>query len=183
MDYPISYHGEETGRISVELDGLYYRLSARCEEPGHGIWRLWGCFGFESRCLGVCIPAEGGLCLEKRVSRRSWPELPEAYVLGREADGFLPWQGVVEAQTIPDAMLRDNGDGMRTLAIFAPPEGPIPLAEYVSQMREGELDGRPCLLLGWPQAEEVRIENGELRMEPENLNSHLSILNCNSTGQ
>ena len=177
MDYPISYHGEETGRISVELDGLYYRLSARCEEPGHGIWRLWGCFGFESRCLGVCLPAEGGLCLEKRVSRRSWPELPEAYVLGREADGFLPWQGVVEAQTIPDAMLRDNGDGMRTLAIFAPPEGPIPLAEYVSQMREGELDGRPCLLLDWPQAEEVRIENGELRIENGTRKSQFSPLN------
>ncbi|MBQ1411460.1 MAG: hypothetical protein IIY94_09310 [Oscillospiraceae bacterium] len=158
MEYPITYHGEETGRISIEPDGLYYRLSARCDDPGHGIWRLWGCFGFESRCLGVCIPVDGGLWLEKRISRRSWPDLPAFFVLGREHEGFLPWQGIVEEQLIPDAMLWENADGARSLAIFTPPEGPVPLAEYVSQMREEELDGRPCLLLELP-LEALKAEN------------------------
>ena len=153
LEYPIFYHGEKTGRVSVEPDGLYYRLTARCAEPGRGIWRLWGCLGLGSRCLGVCIPAEGGLRLEKRVSRRSWLELPEVFVLGREAEGFRPWQGVVEAQTLPDAMLRENSDGTQTLAVFAPPDGPVPLTEYLSQMRESELDGRACLLLDWPLQE------------------------------
>ncbi len=147
MDYPILYQGTEIGRITLAEDGLYHALCARCAEPGPGIWRLWGCFGLESRCLGVCIPASDGLELEKRVSRRNWPALPNAFVLGREIDGFRPWQGTVEDQEIPDALLRENGDGKHTLAIFAPPEGPVPLAERVSAMREGELDGRPCLLL------------------------------------
>ena len=79
-------------------------------------------------------------------------------MLGREAEGFRPWRGVVEEQTIPDAMLRENADGTQTLAIFAPPEGPVPLAEYVSQMREGALDERPCLLLELPLTE-LRVEN------------------------
>lgn len=153
MEYPIFYHGEETGRITVEPDGLYYQLSAHCAEPGPGIWRLWGCVGFEGRCLGVCIPSGNSLGLEKRVSRRSWPDLPEGFVLGQEADGFLPWRGVVAEQTIPDAMLRENADGTQTLAIFPPADGPVPLAEYVSQMREAELGGRSCLLLDLPLPE------------------------------
>ena len=153
MQYPITYHGTEIGKISVEPDGLYYRLSARCAEPDRGIWRLWGCFEWESRCLGVCIPGPEGLGLEKRVSCRSWPDMPTCYVLGREAEGFLPWRGSVEEQTVPDAMLRENADGAHTLAVFAPPEGPVPLAERVSEMREAELDGRPCLLLELPLSE------------------------------
>ena len=153
MEYPIFCRGAELGRVSIEPDGLYYRLSARCAEPEHGIWRLWGCRGFAICCLGVCIPGDQGLRLEKRVSRRSWPDLPEYFVLGREREGFLPWQGVAEGQMIQDAMLRENDDGTYTLAIVAPADGPVPLAEYVSQMREAELDGRPCLLLELPPKE------------------------------
>ena len=150
MEYPIFCQGMEIGRVTLAEDGLYYRLSARCAEPDRGIWRLWGCFGPESRCLGVCVPVPDGLGLEKRVSRRNWPALPAAFVLGRESEGFRPWRGVIEDQEIPDALLRENADGTRTLAVFAPPEGPVPLAERVSEMREGELDGRACLLLELP---------------------------------
>jgi hypothetical protein len=44
-------------------------------------------------------------------------------------------------------MVRTEGSGSMTLAIFAPPEGPLPFAERTDQMREGELGGRKCLLL------------------------------------
>lgn len=152
MDYVIFYQGTETGRISVEPDGLYYQISARCREPGPGLWRLWGCFGTESRCLGVLYPEAGGLHLERRVSRHGWTVLPDSFVLGREAEGFRPWRGELEGQELPDAMVQSGGDGLR-LAIFAPPEGPVPFAEYVDQMQERELDGRKCLLLAWPPVE------------------------------
>ena len=150
LEYPTYYQGVEIGQVRLAEDGLYYCLSARCAEPGPGFWRLWGCFGPESRCLGVCVPGPDGLSLERRISRRSWPELPAAFVLGREIEGFRPWRGMIEDQELPDALLRENGDGSRTLAIFAPPEGPVPLAERVSDMREAELDGRSCLLLELP---------------------------------
>ena len=158
MEYTVYHQGTEQGRALVEPEGLYYRLTARCPEPAPGLWRLWACFGLESRCLGVLFPGEGGLTLEKRVSRQSWPELPDCIVLGREAEGFKPWRGSVEGQEAPDAMLRENGDHTQTLAIFPPPEGPIPLAEYVPQMRETALDGRACLLLDLPVAE-LKIDN------------------------
>ncbi len=150
MEYPIFWKGAEQGSLRLEPEGLYYRLSARCREPGPGLWRIFGCFGSASRCLGVCFPETGGLKLERRVSRHSWPILPEGFVLGRALEGFLPWRGILEGHEIPDAMLRDDADGAQTLAIFVPPEGPVPLAEYLSLMREGELGGRPCLFLPLP---------------------------------
>ena len=154
MEYTIFYQGAEIGHVTVDPDGLYYRLSATAAEPGHGIWRLWACVGEESCLIGVLFPETGGLRLEKRVSRHAWPVLPDGFVLGREREGFRPWRGVLEAQEVPDAMLRRSADGTRTLAIFTPPEGPVPLAEYVSQMREAEMDGRRCLLLDLPPREE-----------------------------
>ena len=138
---------------SIDPDGLYYHLSASAAEPAHGVWRLWACVGEDSRLVGVLIPETGGLRLEKRVSRHAWPILPDGFVLGREREGFRPWRGVLSGWEVPDAMLRDNADGTQTLAIFAPPEGPVPLAEYVSQMREAEVDGRTCLLLDLPPKE------------------------------
>ena len=146
MDDTIYFRGTEAGRVSVEPEGLYYRLSASAAEPGPGVWRLWGCFGAESRCLGVLFPGEGGLRLERRVSMHSWAVLPDSFVLGRETEGFRPWRGVLEGQEVPDAMLRTEA-GSLTLALFAPPEGPVPFAERVDQMREARLDGRDCLVL------------------------------------
>ena len=162
MEYTVFYQGAEFGHAAIDPDGLYYHLSASAAEPAHGVWRLWACVGEESRLVGVLIPETGGLRLEKRVSRRSWSRMPEYFLLGREAEGFLPWCGLLEEQRIPDAMLRSNSNSSQTLALFPPPEGPIPLAEYVSQMRESELDGRPCLLLDWPPDEELSVENGAL---------------------
>ena len=153
MEYTVFYQGKESGSVLLEPDGLYYHVTAACAEPARGLWRLWACFGAESRLLGLLLPETGGLGLEKRISRHSWPILPDAFVLGRELEGFRPWRGVLEGQELPDAMLRENEDGTQTLAIFAPPEGPVPFAEHVPQMREAELDGRPCLLLDYPVQE------------------------------
>lgn len=164
MEYEIYFQAEPRGAIRLEPEGLYYRLSGRCTEPGPGIWRLWACFGEESRLVGVCSPGDEGLQIEKRVSRQSWPLLPEAFVLGREAEGFRPWRGALEGRGLPDAMLRQEADGSRTLAIFAPSAGPVPLAEYVGLMQESNLEGRDCLLLSLPEG---LPELPELPEEPE----------------
>ncbi len=151
LEYEIFYQGKQIGQLAIESEGLYYRLSAQCREPGSGVWRLWGCFGLDCQSLGVFSPGAGGLGLEKRVSCRGWPRLPDCFTLGRETEGFRPWRGSLEGSEIPHALLRQNGDGTQSLALFPPAEGPVPLAEYAPQMREGEIDGQPCLLLEWPR--------------------------------
>jgi hypothetical protein len=150
LEYTIFFQGKEIGHASIEPDGLYYLVSASAAEPAPGVWRLWACVGEDSRLVGVLCPETGGLRLKKRVSRHAWPILPDGFVLGREREGFRPWRGEAEGWEVPDAMLRDNADGTQTLALFVPPEGPVPLAEYISQMREAVIDGRQCLLLDLP---------------------------------
>lgn len=166
MEYTVYCQGKESGSVRLEPAGLYLRLSARCGEPAHGVWRLWACVGTKSRLVGVLFPETGGLRLEKRISRHSWPILPDCFVLGRETEGFRPWRGILEGREIPDALLRENGDGSRTLALFPPPEGPLPLAEYVGLMREGALDGRPCLLLELPDGLPELTEPEACAQEP-----------------
>lgn len=168
MEYVIFYQGGEAGRLTLETEGLYYRLSAASLEPEPGIWRLWGCFGAQSRPVGVLAPGTGGLRLEKRVSRHSWPILPDCFVLGRAQEDFRPWRGILDGHEVPDGMLRENADGSQTLAIFAQAEGLLPLAEYVSLMEEGELGGRPCLFLPLPDGlPELPTEEQETQPEQE----------------
>ena len=116
MEYTIFYQGSEIGCVTVEPEGLYYRLSAACAEPGHGVWRLWGCFGADSRCLGVLYPEAGGLKLERRVSRHSWAILPEAFAIFAPPEGPLPFA----EQT--DRMREAELGGRSCLLLDWPPE-------------------------------------------------------------
>lgn len=194
MKYEIFYQGDATGSVRLEPEGLYYRLSGLCAEPGPGVWRLWACFEGESRLVGVCSPGDGGLRIEKRFSRHSWSVLPESFVLGREAEGFRPWRGALEGRELPDAMLRQEADGSRSIAIFAPSDGPVPLAEYVSLMRSSKLAGRDCLLLTLQeslpelaeQPEPTEGESGDdeaLMQSADPEDAPQSGASCSSTGQ
>lgn len=158
MDYPIYYRGKEIGAITVTDDGLYWQLTAWCRGSLPGVQRLYGAAGQRTEAFGVLAPAGEHLHLHRRLSKRSCPILPERWILGREAEGFLPWMGTVEDLPIPEAMLRTEAEG-QILALPAESD-PMPLAEYAPQMNAVTLDGRKYLTLrlknGLPEAEEDR---------------------------
>ena len=145
MEYPIYHRGKEVGTLRVAEDGLYLQLTAWCEPFGEGIQRLYGVEGFSSSPFGVLAPAGKGLQLHRRLSRHSCPGLPGSWEAGQEAEGFLPWRGVVEDQPVRDAMLRPDPEAA-LLALPADRE-PIPLAEYMPQMNPLTLNGREYLVL------------------------------------
>lgn len=145
MDYSIAYRGKEIGTLTVTEDGLYWQLTAWCQGSLQGVQRLYGAEGLRSEAFGVLAPAGEHLHLHRRLSRRSCPSLPERWILGREAEGFLPWMGTVEDQSVPDAMLRSDGAG-QTLALPADAD-PMPLAEYAPQMQPLTIGGRAYLTL------------------------------------
>lgn len=75
MDYPILDKQQNIGTLAVREDGLYRVLSARLAyRPG--VQRLWLCGRGGHVCLGVLLPAQGMLTLQKRLSRAAWDALP-----------------------------------------------------------------------------------------------------------
>lgn len=148
MDEPIFYQGRQAGTLQIVSDGLYWQLTAFCERFSGEIQRLFGAEGWRTEPFGVLIPDGMGLHLHRRLSKHACPSLPKAWIVGREADGWRPWRGTVEGQSIPDAMLRGQGEGCE-LALPAEGEG-LPLAEYVPQMRPLTLEGREYLVLPIP---------------------------------
>lgn len=149
-EYPIYHRGQEIGTLTATEDGLYWQLTAWCRAEAWGVQRLYGVDGLKTAGFGVLAPAGENLQLHRRLSRHSCPVLPAQWLLGREAEGYLPWMGTVEEQLVPDAMLRTEPEG-QTLALPADLD-PMPLAEYASQMQSLTLNGREYLTL--------RLRNG-----------------------
>ncbi len=148
MDRPIYHQGRQVGTLRAVPDGLYWQLTAFCEPFSGGVQRLYGAEDLRTEPFGVFVPDGKGLHLHRRLSRHGCPDLPELWLAGRETDGWRPWRGTVEGQSVPDAMLRGQGEGCE-LALPAEGEG-LPLAEYVPQMRPLTLEGREYLVLPIP---------------------------------
>ena len=147
MEYPIDYRGRQVGTLTVTRDGLYWQLSAWTEPFAEGVQRLFGCDPDGAVCFGVFAPSGRELSLHRRLSVHAFPTLPNLWTAGRTVDGFLPWRGTVEGQTVVDAMRKPLPDG--ALLALAADRDPIPLAEYAPQMQTRTLDGRAyfCLRL------------------------------------
>ncbi len=144
MEIPVCCEGRVVGSAALTREGLYLRLQMRCEDPGPGVRRLYGCLGTRSVCLGVPQPEDGGLRLERRLSGSLLPGMPEVCVLGRPEAGFLPWRGTIAGEAVPEGWIRADGTAA---AVPFDPEGTAPLTAWAAQMRSLTLGGRLCLCL------------------------------------
>lgn len=75
LDYPIYIHHEHAGTLTVEPQGIYTRFSARLSDTGELI-RLWVYGEGRSALLGVAMPENGELVLERRFSRTALRDFP-----------------------------------------------------------------------------------------------------------
>lgn len=167
MEYPIMYRGAPVGTLTVTADGLYWQFSAWTDLFADGVQRLFGCSRDASECYGVFAPAGKGLSLHRRLSRHAFPDLPEKWIAGKASEGYLPWCGTVEGQTVADAMLMTQ-QGKVTLALPADRD-PMPLAEYAPQMERITLDGREylCLALqnGLPELQKDTQQQSDIAIQ------------------
>jgi len=114
--YEIKMGDKSAGRVQVEKQGLYYRISCRCSLSGDVMHRLLVRCGGKTENLGVCIPMDGQFGVEKRIPCKIlgqgtpefelipkheqmmgqfiavYPEEPFAYMT-RLKDAFLARQG------------------------------------------------------------------------------------------
>lgn len=143
MECSVTYRGKPSGMLRIERQNLYYRCTAECAFRPQKPLHLYAVRGMKSVPLGV-ISEDG--TLRKTVSVRMMGELPNGAVLGEEDNGFFPWSGVVDAERITDAYLKDNGE-TQLLALPAADGAEVPLVAYAQQMQTAAVCGRPCLVL------------------------------------
>lgn len=144
MEYPV-YHGEKAvGGVSLVRDGLYYALSADCEDFSPGIWRVWGVNGLQAYCLGVLAPEEGRLRLRRRLSAHALPKLPKTFLAGRGEDGWLPWRGALTGEECCAGYVREDGSA---LAVPFSRELPLAVFEHAPELKPVTVCGKACVEL------------------------------------
>ena len=75
LDYPIYIHHENAGTLKVEPQGLYTRFFAHLPDSGELI-RLYVYGEGKSALLGVAMPENGELILERKFSRTALRDFP-----------------------------------------------------------------------------------------------------------
>lgn len=149
MELTVTYQKQAVGKLRIGQQGLYYRFDAACTMPCDKPLRLYAVSGMQSRPIGV-LSKDG--TLNKSISVRQTGELPAYAVLGDPDDGFLPWCGVLEEETITDAYMKTDG-AQSLLALPVSDGAEVPLIAYASQMKPVTVCGRDCL--------QLPLENGK----------------------
>lgn len=79
--YPVLLNGQPCGKVTVNRQGLYYRIRCRCQIPSQDICRLQAVSGTRRENLGVLVPAEDGFGLDTRIPVKRLGEGEPAFSL------------------------------------------------------------------------------------------------------
>ena len=95
-EYPLVCHGQEIGRCTLQEDGLYWIFDCRCRMQTNRVERVYS----GSRRIGVLEKEGEQLVCRRRVSKRSFPELPPAGGLFSVTpmEPSAPWNGTLLGQ-------------------------------------------------------------------------------------
>ena len=70
-NYEIRQGDRLLGKVEVRKEGLYYRISCRCQMPGEGMHHLILRCGGQEVNLGICVPMEGRFGADKKIPCKS----------------------------------------------------------------------------------------------------------------
>ena len=92
--YEIKEGTNTVGKATVEQQGLYYKISCRCQLTGKGMHRLTVFCNEKQEDLGTLVPVDGAFGLEKKIPvKRLGEGTPEFCLLSRngsEDRKFIP---------------------------------------------------------------------------------------------
>ena len=92
--YEIRQGSSCIGKVTVERQGLYYRITCRCSLTGEVMHHLVVTSGSSREDLGTLVPMDGAFGLQKRVAvKRLGEGEPEFHLLpkhGRPEGKFIP---------------------------------------------------------------------------------------------
>ena len=82
--YGVYFGSDQSGKVQVIRQGLYYRFICRCRLSGKIMCRLILRCGGKEEKLGLLVPMEGGFGLETRIPvKRFAPGKPEFFLRPR----------------------------------------------------------------------------------------------------
>lgn len=161
MELEIFYLGRPVGRMTIEQQGLYYRISAECRPQTQAVLRLYLISGLHCRSLGAMLYENGQFRLKTCLSHHLLaPEKLTAAVVGQaHGDGFCPWRGELDGAVVDHALLSEQ-EGL-TLALKETED--FPLLGWLPYCRRTSLDGEDYLTLrltpdGRPEAQTADSE-------------------------
>ena len=97
--YDITYDGAPVGTARTEKQGLYYVFSCRCRLPEDGLYRIHAICGEAREDLGICIPMDGAIGMDKKVPQKRIGEGMLTFELGPK--DWKPREIVPEPEPIP----------------------------------------------------------------------------------
>ena len=92
--YEIKEGTNTVGKATVEQQGLYYKISCRCQLTGKGMHRLMVFCNEKQEDLGTLVPLDGAFGLEKRIPvKRLGDGKPEFLLMSKDSvqkERFIP---------------------------------------------------------------------------------------------
>ena len=130
------------GRAQVKKDGLYWQISAECPVKCERIVRVYAINAGISVNLGVLMPEDGALRLNRRIAQEVFTFTPDTVLSTKKTeanqDGWRPFSGTVEGTKITGALRRGNA-----LAIACDGKASFALMAHFACFHIGTIDAQP----------------------------------------
>ena len=72
--YSVDFQGKSVGEVTISREGLYCRFQCRVKTPSKDIYRLLFMNGQLCTDLGVCVPMQEHLVLDKKIAAKNIKE-------------------------------------------------------------------------------------------------------------
>lgn len=93
-NYDVYYGDSVAGNVSIDREGLYYRIVFLTGKLFPGFLRLMLSSGEETINLGICIPRGNQLYLEKKIAAKTFPKGNIQFLLSNgelsKSENFIP---------------------------------------------------------------------------------------------
>lgn len=151
---PVQYGGRTIGQAAVAREGLYHRVRCDCDAVSEEVLRAYGTVDGQEMLLGVLMPEDGRLTLERRFACSSFPlERLETVTIGGAPGTWQPWHGALGGVSAEGMTRQVNG---RTLLALPYHHGePVDYLPVLRYCTPSELDGRQWLVLDTEQLPEA----------------------------
>ena len=160
-NHEIGYCEQTVGKAEVSAQGLYYRISCRCQISDGEVCRLVAYWQDGWVSLGIMIPEGDGLCLHKKIPQKNIPAKEIRFLLipakqDPEAVLFPPKQVVSdeEASPVGTQVEQQNVDSVTDVPDEVPLREDVPFDD-LDRLEDGKLemrDGDPYVIFSREEA-------------------------------